>query len=86
MDNVAISAPGYRSVVPSYRLILRLLAVAWRSALSLLADHDIALNTRLVVVHFGSDRHLRRDESYPSGIRFVPGDSIRFHVAFILAK
>ena len=60
--------------------------IAWGSALSLLAGHDIALNTRLVVAHFGSDRRLRRDESYPSRIRFVPGILIRFHGAIYSSK
>jgi hypothetical protein len=40
---------------------------------------NTALNTSLVVAHFGSDRRLRQDESYSSGIRFVPGGLIRFH-------
>jgi hypothetical protein len=55
------------------------IGIARRPALSLLTGHDIALNRPLVVVHFVSDRRLRRDESHSSGIRFVPGNLIRFH-------
>jgi hypothetical protein len=56
-------------------------------ALSLLADHDIALNRRLVVVHFVSDRRLHRDKSHSSGIRFVPVNLIRFRAeGLTLAK
>jgi hypothetical protein len=62
------------------------IGIAWRTALSLLASHNIALNTRLVVVHFVSDRRLRRDESYPRGIRFVPSNLIRFHGRFYSSK
>jgi hypothetical protein len=62
------------------------IGIAWRSALSLLAGHGIALNIRLVVVHFVSDRRLRRDESHPSGIRFVPGNFIRFHAGIHSGK
>jgi hypothetical protein len=39
------------------------LALPGRSTLSLLAGHSSALNTHLVVVHFVSDRCLRRNES-----------------------
>ena len=60
--------------------------IAWESALSLLAGHDIALNTRLVVAHFGSDRRFSRGERWPSGIRFVPGILIRFHARFQSSK
>jgi hypothetical protein len=62
------------------------IGIAWRSALSLLASHNTALNTGLVVVHFGSDRRLRWDESHSSGIRFGPGNLIRFTAVFSLAK
>jgi hypothetical protein len=62
------------------------IGIAWRPALSLLASHDSALNTRLIVAHFGSDRRFSRGESWPSGIRFVPGDSIRFHGGFHSSK
>jgi hypothetical protein len=64
----------------------RLAGIPWRSALSLLAGHRYPLNTRLVVAHFVSDRRLRRDETWPSGIRFVPGVFIRFHGGFYSSK
>jgi hypothetical protein len=66
--------------------MLKCVGIAWRSALSLLAGHDIALNRPLVVVHFVSDRHLRRVERQYSGIRFIPGDLIRFHGGFQSSK
>jgi hypothetical protein len=62
------------------------IGIARWSALSLLASHDIALNRPQVVAHFVSDRRLRRDESHPSGIRFVPGNLIRFHSRFYSSK
>jgi hypothetical protein len=53
------------------------IGIAWRSALSLLSSHNTDLNRHLVVVHYGFARRLRRDERYPSGIHFVPGNLIR---------
>ena len=44
------------------------------------------LNTRLFVVHFVSDRRLPLAESHSSGIRFVPGNLIRFHGGFHSSK
>jgi hypothetical protein len=62
------------------------IGIARRPALSLLASHDIALNRPVVVVHFGSDKRLRQDESHSSGIRFAPGNLIRFHSGFDSSK
>jgi hypothetical protein len=62
------------------------IGIAWWSALSLLAGHGSALNTLLVVAHFGSDRRLRRNERHPSGIRFITGNLIRFQSSFDSSK
>jgi hypothetical protein len=55
-------------------------------ALFLLASHNTALNTGLVLFHFGSDRRLRRAESYSSGICFITGNLIRFQSSFDSSK
>jgi hypothetical protein len=62
------------------------IGIAWGAALSFLAGHDIALNRRLILVHFVSDIGLTWDESHSSGIRFVPGNLIRFHGRFYSSK
>ncbi len=35
---------------------------------------------------FGSNRRLRRNDSHSSGIRFVPGNLIRFHAGIHSSK
>ena len=70
------------SVLNCSQPVPKCIRITRRSALSLLAGHDIGLNRPLVVAHFGSNSGLAADQGRPSGIRFVPGNLIRFHGRF----